>query len=302
MHNERLVPLHSLPDFHVAGGYTDIRGFDAFLPDGRPAGRVRELLVDPDGKRVEAVTLDLPSGASAGARGAGQQVPIEDVEIDTPARRVLIGGAGAERLAGPAGGHAATAPAAALMDDDATLIHPAAQAGELDRPELARAGAGQADQRLTLSEEELALHKERVSAGEVQVQKHVETRHVRESVPVMREEVTVERRAVTEPNASTEIRYEGDTMYVPIVEEELVVQKRTVVREELVIRRKQVQTEQVVEADLRRERAEVSEHGDVREVGGGMHAGPSDEVRPSGGQDDTRYQGSGGGLDGIRVR
>jgi len=292
MHNERLVPLHSLPDFHVAGGYTDIRGFDAFLPDGRPAGRVRELLVDPNGKRVEAVALDLPGAASASARGT--QVPIEDVEIDTPARRVLIGGAGAARLAGPPAGHAATAPAAALMDDDATLIHPAARSGELDRPELARAGQADGDQRLTLAEEQLALHKERVPAGEVQVQKHVETRHVRESVPVMREEVTVERRAVAEPHGNTEVRYEGDTMYVPIVEEELVVQKRLVVREELVIRRKQVESQQVVEADLRRERAEVAQHGDVREVGGGMHADAA--------ADDPRSTGSGGGLDGVRVR
>jgi len=283
MHNERLVPLHSLPDVQVAGGYTDIRGFDAFLSDGRPVGRVRELLVDPGAARVEAIALDL----AGSVRGAGERVPIEDVEIDTPARRVLISGSGAERLAAAAGSGGATAGAAELMDDDATRLYPAAQSGELDRPELARAAAGQgADQRLTLNQEELAVYKERVAAGEVRVQKHVETRHVRESVPVMREEVTVERRAVTNPDASTEIRYEGDTMFVPIVEEELVVQKRTVVREELVIRRRQVQGEQVVEADLRRERAEVHEVAD----GGGMPGAPDAAGPPR------------DGPDGIRVR
>ena len=52
MHNERLVPLESLPDFHVADGYTDIRGFDAFTADGRQVGRVDHLLVDPDARRV----------------------------------------------------------------------------------------------------------------------------------------------------------------------------------------------------------------------------------------------------------
>jgi len=54
MNDERLVPLQSLPDFDVADGYTDIRGFDAFLADGRRVGRVDELLVDPAACRFAA--------------------------------------------------------------------------------------------------------------------------------------------------------------------------------------------------------------------------------------------------------
>jgi stress response protein YsnF len=45
------------------------------------------------------------------------------------------------------------------------------------------------------------------------------------------------------------------------------MEKRPVVREELVVRKTQVQGEQVVEADLRRERAEVHESGEVRHGG-----------------------------------
>ncbi|MBA2243588.1 MAG: DUF2382 domain-containing protein, partial [Gemmatimonadetes bacterium] len=44
---------------------------------------------------------------------------------------------------------------------------------------------------------------------------------------------------------------------------ELVVEKRAVPKEELVIKKHQVQEEQVVEADLRKERAEVHREGDV---------------------------------------
>jgi uncharacterized protein (TIGR02271 family) len=287
MHNDQLVPLHSLPGFEVADGYTDIRGFDAFLADGRPVGRVREMLVDPGARRVAAITLD--GNSAMRAAGGGGQVPIESVEIDTPARRVLIQGAGAEGLGMAASGAAATAGAAALMDDDATLLHGAAP--------------GESEQRMTLAEEELALYKDRVSAGSVDVHKRVETRHVRESVPVMHEEVTVERRAVNNPDASTEVRYEGDTMIVPIVEEELVVQKRTVVREELVIRRTQVQREQVVEADLRREHVDVD--GPVAErgtMGGAMDAGTGRAPHAS---DTPEMRGGAGGdtgLDGVRVR
>ncbi|HET7459777.1 MAG TPA: PRC and DUF2382 domain-containing protein [Longimicrobium sp.] len=282
MNDERLVPLHSLPDFDVADGYSDIRGFDAFLADGRRVGTVDELLVDPAARRVAAITLD-----GDGAMRAAGQVPIESVEIDTPSRRVLIRGDGAAGLMA-----AGTAGAAALRDDDATLLHPAA------RPEGG-------EERMTLAEEELALYKNRVSAGSVDVHKRVETRHVRESVPVMHEEVTVERRRVDNPDASTEVRYEGDTMIVPIVEEELVVQKRTVVREELVIRRKQVEREQVVEADLRRERVDVDGPGLDQ---GGMRADPApDRAARAAGEERDLPSGdgplsAGGAPDGVRVR
>jgi uncharacterized protein (TIGR02271 family) len=46
-------------------------------------------------------------------------------------------------------------------------------------------------------------------------------------------------------------------MYIPILEEELVITKRLVAREELVIRKTRVAEEHIVEETLRRERAEV---------------------------------------------
>jgi stress response protein YsnF len=88
-----------------------------------------------------------------------------------------------------------------------------------------------AEERLTLSEEQLAVGKREMSAGQVEVEKHVDTRHVREDVPVRRDE-------------------------------------------EIVVRKNEVQDHQTVEADLRKERAEVHQTGDVRRVDGegGMRA------------------------------
>ena len=254
MDNDRLVPLDSLPDFDVADGYTDIRGFDAFLSDGRQVGRVNQLLVDTGARRVAAITLE---GGGMSASGRDVQVPIEDVEIDTPTRRVLIQGADAETL----GGRAAAGTAAMAAGATGVAATGAAAADE------ARRDVGAAEERLTLSEEELRLRKQRVSAGAVEVDKHVETRHVRESVPVMREEVTVERRPIANPTTNPQARFEGDEIRVPIMEEEVVVEKRAVAKEELVITRGQVQESQTVEADLRRERAEIHEVGDVRHGG-----------------------------------
>ena len=96
--------------------------------------------------------------------------------------------------------------------------------------------------------------------------KRVETEHVRESVPVTREEVTVERRPVTGA-ASTDARFENDEIRVPLTEEEVVVDKRPVAKEELVINKHQVQDQKVVEADLRKERAEVHSEGNVHRTG-----------------------------------
>ena len=49
----------------------------------------------------------------------------------------------------------------------------------------------------------------------------------------------------------------GEIVRVPIVREELVVERRPVVKEVIVIRKRAAREEQVVEADLRRERLEV---------------------------------------------
>lgn len=76
------------------------------------------------------------------------------------------------------------------------------------------------------------------------------------------EEVTVERRPVADPlNAHTRIE-EGE-IHIPIREEEVIVEKRVVPTEELVVRKQQVTTDEKVEADLRRERAEVHREGEM---------------------------------------
>jgi len=93
-----LAPLDKLDDVVVAEGYTDIRGFDAYVPDGRKIGEVDELLVDTAARRVAAITLDLDDDGPDIGREPHPRVAIEHVEIDTPGRRVLITSAGVDRL------------------------------------------------------------------------------------------------------------------------------------------------------------------------------------------------------------
>jgi uncharacterized protein (TIGR02271 family) len=118
------------------------------------------------------------------------------------------------------------------------------------------------EQRLTLSEEELAVGKRQQHAGEVGINKRVETEHVRESVPVTREEVIVERRPVSGEMRGSG-RIEEEHIRVPVREEEAVAEKRVVPKEELVVKKHAVQDREVVEADLRRERVDIQREGDV---------------------------------------
>jgi uncharacterized protein (TIGR02271 family) len=98
------------------------------------------------------------------------------------------------------------------------------------------------------------------------VRKNVETRHVEQEVPLMREEVSVERRPLSADAATGDIRINDDEIRVPVMREEAVVEKRLVPTEEIIIRKTAVRDTKTVAADLRRERVDVDE-------------GPSDRVR-----------------------
>ena len=121
------------------------------------------------------------------------------------------------------------------------------------------------EQRLTLSEEQLAVGKRTVQEGEVALRKHVDTRHVEEQVELVREEVTVERRPLSAADATNaNISEIGEAeIRVPVMREEAVVDKRTVPIEEVVVRKEAVSENQTVSADLRKETLDVDENVDT---------------------------------------
>jgi uncharacterized protein (TIGR02271 family) len=112
--------------------------------------------------------------------------------------------------------------------------------------------------RLVLSEEELAIGKRQVAAGEVGVRKTVETEHVRENVALRHDEVEVERRPITDGySAAGATIGDDEDIRIQLHAEEAVVEKRVVPKEELVVRKREVVENEVVDTTLRREHAEV---------------------------------------------
>jgi len=124
--------------------------------------------------------------------------------------------------------------------------------------------------RLQRTEEELRIGTREREAGAVRVRKRVRTERERIRVPKKRVEVTVERVPVEGEAISTEgeaagTRIDEDEIVVPVVEEEVVVEKRPVIKEEIRIRKEVVEEIEVVEEDVRREEVEVDDQTERRE-------------------------------------
>lgn len=244
-----LMPLSRMDDFKVADDDQDVRGWTVIARDGERIGKVDDLLVDTTAQRVRFLGVDLDRGLLSGGHSGHVLVPIENVRLDRN-DKVLLDSVGRNEVM------------SLPVYDASSFNRSQAVSGERGERTTRRDLDTDREARLTLSEEELALGKRAVAAGEVGVSKTVETQHVRETVPVMREEVTVERRPVTGA-VGTEARIEAGEIHVPLTQEEVIVEKRVVPKEELVIKKHQVQGEQVVEDDIRRERAEVHRTGDA---------------------------------------
>jgi uncharacterized protein (TIGR02271 family) len=108
-------------------------------------------------------------------------------------------------------------------------------------------------------EEVLETGTRAVKTGTVRVDKHVEKRIRRIEAPLIHEDVEVRRVAINRVvEAAPAVRKSGDTVIVPVVEEELIVTKRLVLKEEIHLIRHRSTDRFVKEVELNRERAEIS--------------------------------------------
>lgn len=121
----------------------------------------------------------------------------------------------------------------------------------------ATGAAGEDEIRVQRSEEELVAGTREREAGAVRIRKRVRTDRERMEVPVRREEVRVERVAVSGVTAGAQIGEEE--VVVPVTETEVVVSKKAVVKEEIRVHKDVVEGTEVVEEDVRREEIDVED-------------------------------------------
>jgi uncharacterized protein (TIGR02271 family) len=124
---------------------------------------------------------------------------------------------------------------------------------------------------IPLVEEELVAKKQRVKGGEVIVRKSIETLPQSLPVDLTYDEVSVERVAINrvfEGTKPPQQRQEGDTLIIPVVEEQAVIVKRYVVREEIRITKRQATRREDLNGTVRREQIHIETSGNLEENAG----------------------------------
>jgi uncharacterized protein (TIGR02271 family) len=126
-----------------------------------------------------------------------------------------------------------------------------------------------AEIKVPLVEEQLTARKTSKTAGELVVKREVREEVQTVPVDLAHEEVQVERVAVNRPvprGRRPVPRRKGDTLIVPIVEEEIVVSKRLVVREELRITKRQIVRHEEVSDTVSKQELHIETFGDVQQT------------------------------------
>jgi len=121
---------------------------------------------------------------------------------------------------------------------------------------------------IPIIEEQAFVDKRVVETGKVRISKRVSEHEEFIDEPLFREEVTVERVPVNQyVDQPPQVRHEGDVMIIPVVQEQLVMQKRLVLVEELRVRKQVVETHQPQSVTLRREDVDVRRVAETENFG-----------------------------------
>ena len=111
---------------------------------------------------------------------------------------------------------------------------------------------------LPVVDEQLVAGKRTVETGAVQVRKRIERRVRTVEAPLIQEAVEVRRVPVNkEVGEMPRIVETGDEIVIPVVEEELVVSRRLILKEEVHLIRRRTATRTRQEVTLTSEKAEV---------------------------------------------
>ncbi len=112
---------------------------------------------------------------------------------------------------------------------------------------------------IPIIEERAVIGKEVVETGKVRISKRVSEHEKIIDEPLLHEEVSVERVAVNQfVDTPPEIRQDGDTMIIPVVEEQLVLKKRLFLVEEIHVRKQVVESHEPQRITLLKEEVEVN--------------------------------------------
>lgn len=199
---ENLKRLGEFGEYEVADGEPDPRGWRVLSSEGERIGDIDDLIVDTSAMKVRYLDCDLDESGlnlSGGDRDRHVLIPVGFATLNRADREVRVGVNRDEVLNLPEyRGGPLTAALASQVQAGFSGRQPLRETRDIGREtreslalrskEPRREEVREGEQRMTRSEEELAVGKRMVEAGEVDIRKHVETEHVRQPVTRRREE------------------------------------------------------------------------------------------------------------------
>lgn len=203
-------------------------------------------------------------GAIAGGAASAGAVDVVDKHDHDYARTAAHGATDANYTADTTAGRATeyTGPG----DYQRTQVDAPIADNYADTTANTRTVGTDADRKVELYEEELHANKQNVQTGEVTLHKEVITETKSIDVPVTREEVVIERHAVSGGAATANANFDTQTdqvIRVPVMEEQVTVSKTPVVTEEISLGKRQVTETQHVTDTVRREEAYIENPDNV---------------------------------------
>jgi uncharacterized protein (TIGR02271 family) len=122
------------------------------------------------------------------------------------------------------------------------------------------------EQRIPVIEEQARIDKQVVERSVVKINTFIKERQETVSTALLHEEVDIERVPMNvQVSAMPEVRFEGEVIIIPVVEERVVVSKRLILTEELRVNRKLV--EKITDLPVTLRSTEVSVHREGSSAG-----------------------------------
>lgn len=116
---------------------------------------------------------------------------------------------------------------------------------------------------IPVAEEHLEVGKREVETGRLRLQKRVSEHEQTIDEPLFADEITIERVAINRViDAPTSARVEGETTVIPLFEEQIVLQKRLVLREEVRVTKRRIERRAPQTVAVRREEVIVERVSD----------------------------------------
>ncbi len=252
---------------HTEAAVADWRGRNAVDADGDKIGTIEEIYMDYETSKPEwlAVTTGMFGSkvsfipiAEATESGDDVRVPYDKQQVKDAPTAEADGELSQEEESALYSHYGLDYSAATGRSNDVRE----------DRDAVGRDTSGPTtDDAMTRSEEELRVGTTERESGRARLRKYVTTEQVEETVPVKREQVTLEREPITDANvgdATDGPEISEEEHEVTLHEEEVVVDKRAVPKERVRLGKETVTEEQTVSEEVRKEQIESEGADDVR--------------------------------------